>query len=104
MPTPTSVARQIIRRGQPLTLRRVGQPDLLVSGQVRGYSAIELAGNIQQGDREVRISNQEIDAGWPSFPIRTDKVIINGLQTTVQSVETRFIRGVPALHILQVRG
>jgi hypothetical protein len=104
MPTVTSIDRQIERRGQTLILRRQGVTDLPVKGIVRGYQAIELIGDVQQGDREVRISNMKIAANWPSYPIRTDKIVIDGRQTTVQSVETRFVNGDPAMHIIQVRG
>jgi hypothetical protein len=105
MPTVNSITNQIQKRGQPLIIRRVGAPDLPVIGVVRGYAAVELIGNIQQGDREVRISNGEIlETSWPGPPMRTDKVIIEGRQVTVQSVETRYLKGTIALHILQVRG
>ena len=108
MPTVERVAAMIKKEGEPLILRRQGKPgppDLPLIGFVRGYSLDELTGDLIQGDREIRISNVEIAAaGWPGPPRDGDRVLIDGKLTTVQSAETRKLRGRIAMHVLQVRG
>jgi hypothetical protein len=104
MPTPGSIERRIAQE-ETVLLRRTGAADLTVHAKVRGFSAQELIGDVQQGDRQVIISNKEIrENTWPGPPMRGDRVTIRGKVTTVQSCETRELRGTPVLHFIQVRG
>jgi hypothetical protein len=102
--------RQILRTGQPVTLRRMSgatATDVACTAVVRGYAAQELAAGsgLQQGDRMVVITNHEIAAAaWPGPPRRGDRVVIAGATATVQSVETRYLVAAIDRHVLQVRG
>lgn len=71
-----------------------------VKAAVRAYKPEEIVGLVQQGDRQVRIAANDLDL----TPARLDKLIISGNEFTIEHVETRAVRGVDALHILQVRG
>lgn len=102
MPTVAGTAARIHREGQPVVFVRLGSAGMTLQGFVRGYRADELQGNVQQGDREVRIAGVDL-AGTPA-PRRNDQVLIDGRTTTVQSCETRKLRGADAMHIVQVRG
>jgi len=105
-----SVAAAIERRGQDLILRRIfGRNDVHfdvhLKGVVRGYSPQELVGAIIQGDREVRISNQEIlGKQWPGPPRRADRLRISERWVTVESVNTVIVSGETWEHVIQVRG
>jgi len=111
---PTTTAARIIdmleRRGRFMSLRRrVGTTatftEVAVRGVARGYRPEELVGSIAQGDREVIISNAEIEAaGWPGPPRRGDIIVIDGVTTTVQAPDTRRLLAETVGHILQVRG
>lgn len=104
MPTVTSIAAKIEREGQPVTLTR-GTDSAAVQAFVRGYTPAELVNDIQQGDREMRIAPAVLEAaGYPGAPDRPDQVLIGGAYATVQSCETRALRGVPAMHVVQLRG
>jgi hypothetical protein len=64
------------------------------------YRAREIAGLVQQGDREVRIA-----AADQSFTLRpNDQVVIGGKTYQVVSVNTRSPFSEAAIHIVQVRG
>ena len=110
--TPATVADMIAKYGRALTLRRYSSAmvatDVAVKGVVRGYAADEMVGAIQQGDREVRISNAEIAAAaWPGPPRageNADRIVIDGQERIVMAVDPRYIGADPALYIMQVRG
>ncbi len=89
--------------------RPVGAPPVFTEvtcvAFVRGYRPDELVGEIQQGDREVRISNDEIAAAsWPGPPRKGDRVTIDGKVWTVQAVDPRKVRETVAMHVITVRG
>lgn len=95
----------IKKEGEPVTLHRGTTPALPMIAFVRDYRADELVGAIQQGDRQVQMSNVEIAAAnWPAPPKRMDVVMIDGKRTTVQSAETVKLRGKIAKYVVQVRG
>ena len=108
MPTVASIAARIEREGEPITLTRVtdaGPVSAGVTAFVRGYRPQELVNDIQQGDREMRIAPSALEAqGFPGAPVRPDQVLIGDAYATVQSCETVRLRGVPAMHVVQVRG
>lgn len=108
-----TVADMIGRYGQSLILRRLtvtGTPeqvkfDVALPGVVRAYKLEELIAGIIQGDREVTISDQEIAAAqWPGPPRRSDRVMIAGVETHVEAVNTVYVGDDVAKHVLQVRG
>ncbi len=71
-----------------------------VKAAVRAYKPQEIIGLVAQGDRQVRIAAKDITV----TPERHDRLVIGGAEATILYVETRAVRGVDALHILQVRG
>jgi hypothetical protein len=71
-----------------------------IKASVREYRPKEIAGLVQQGDREVRIAAADL-----SFtPRPNDQVVIGGKTFQVVSVNTRSPFNEAAIHILQVRG
>jgi hypothetical protein len=71
-----------------------------IKAGVRQYRAREIAGLVQQGDREVRIAAADL-----SFtPRPNDQVVIGGKTFQVLSVNTCSPFNEAAIHILQVRG
>ena len=109
MPTVASVEADIEREGEPVELLRnlPGGASLTASLKafVRGFKPDELTGGIVQGDRAVTIAPRKLQAeGWPDAPRKPDQVTIAGRTATVQNCETRRLRGVPCMHIVQVRG
>ncbi len=104
MPTVASIAARIEREGEDVTFTR-GAHVATVRAFVRGYRPQELVDDIQQGDREMRIAPAALDAaGYPDAPTRPDQVLIGDAYATVQSCETVKLRGVPAMHVVQIRG
>ncbi|MDQ3830608.1 MAG: hypothetical protein M3361_15160 [Candidatus Tectomicrobia bacterium] len=72
----------------------------MIKASVRQYRAREIAGLVQQGDREVRIAAADL-----SFtPRPDDQVVIGGKTFQVVSVNTRSPFNEAAIHIVQVRG
>jgi hypothetical protein len=71
-----------------------------VKAGVRQYRAKEIAGLVQQGDREVRIGA----AGLSFTPRPNDQIVIGGKVFQVVSVDTRRPFNEAAIHILQVHG
>jgi hypothetical protein len=106
----TKIAAALVRYGRPMLLRRrVTAPDGFVEVTVNGitdnYKAVELIGGLVQGDRKVTISNREIAAaGWPGPPRKSDQIRIDGVTTTVQGCETKYLGEVVLAHVLWVRG
>lgn len=106
--------RQVLHTGQPATLRRLTgtgpsqtSTDVEVTAVVRSYRAEELAAGtgLQQGDRQVIITNHEIaEAGWPGPPRKNDRLVLAGALTTVQSVETRYLGTAIDRHVMVARG
>jgi hypothetical protein len=71
-----------------------------IKAGVREYRAREIAGLVQQGDREVRTAAADL-----SFtPRSSDQVVIGGKTFQVVSVNTRSPFNEAAIYILQVRG
>lgn len=109
MPTIASVAARIEREGEDVELLRMleggGEMRATVKAFVRGFKPEELGGGIVQGDRAMHVAPATLAAaGFPDAPRKPDQVTIAGRTATVQSCETRRLRGVPCVHIVQVRG
>ena len=73
-----------------------------IKAGVRQYRAREIAGLVQQGDREVRIA--AMDLGFTPKPNDQVVVVIGGKTFQVVSVNTRSPFDEAAIHIVQVRG
>jgi hypothetical protein len=71
-----------------------------IKASVRQYRAREIAGMVQQGDREVRIAAVDLTF----TPRQNDQVVIGGKTFQVVSVNTRSPFNEAAIHIVQVRG
>jgi hypothetical protein len=109
-PAAAKIALALSRYGRNMTLRRrTGTTstftDVTVKGVARGYQPNELLGGLAQGDRTVTISNAEIaTASWPGPPKRGDFLTLDGVQTAVQGVETKYLANTVLAHVLWVRG
>jgi len=100
--TPGSVAEFIAQRGETITITRPSDVsvNLTAKAYCRLYRPNEIAGNVLQGDREVRIAATALSQA----PLKGDRVLIGGKTTTVQFVWPAKIGEETAVHILQVRG
>ena len=83
----------LARYGETVVLRRpTGQglfTDVSCGARVDQFQPHEIAGGVMQGDRNVVLSNREIEAAnWPGPPRRGDQIVIGGHTTTVQGVDT----------------
>ena len=106
---PGATAAMLARYGETVVLRRpTGQgqtADVACAARVNQFQPHEITGGVLQGDRNVILSNREIEAAnWPGPPLRGDQVIIGGRTTTVQGVDTVSIGHSIVRHNLQVRG
>lgn len=112
MPSVESVAAKIEREGEDVTLTRtlddMSTVTATVRAFIRGYAPDEIGtSGIIQGDRRARIAPGPLAlAGFPDAPRKPDLMTIvgSGQVTVVQDAETRELRGVPAVHVVQVRG
>lgn len=110
MPTLASIAARIAREGQDATLRLAdgsvppSWTEVPVRVVLRGYDPEPLVGTLQQGDRRAWISAAAVAATGARVPRKGDRLVAAGVTTTVQAVETRHLRGAPALHLLTLRG
>lgn len=107
--------RQVLRHGQPVTLRRLSgtgpsqiATDVACTAVVAWLGAADLApgSGLMQGDRRVTITDHEITAAaWPGPPRKSDRVVIGGaVATVVALVETRRHAGQVDRHVMIVRG
>lgn len=108
MPSVESVAERIRDTGQTVTFTRQtegGPVSVSVKAFVRGYSPQQLVGDINQGDREVRVAPGDMSAaGWPSAPREPDQIRIGNARAVIQDVETRMLGDTPCMYIIHVRG
>lgn len=109
----SNVSRIIGQAGESATLRKATNSfnattgvntqtptNYTVNAHVRSYTAREIAGLVQQGDREVRIAASDLSVA----PEPQDKITIDSHTYTVQAVDCRIFAGVGVLYIMQVRG
>jgi hypothetical protein len=106
-----TVAAQIAKRGQSVTLkRRVGTTTnfttAIVPGKVHHYRPDELVGGIIQGDRRVTIAPSSLaGTDWEGLvPRKGDFVEIDGAQAAVQGCEPRSVGNEVARYEIWVRG
>lgn len=104
----TAVYAACQKVGKVVTLRRISgatTTDCSVKAVVRGYTADELVGGIQQGDKKVIMTETEVNAAsWP-LPIKVqDRIIIDSKTHSVQAIDLRHIGEDTAMYVIQVRG
>lgn len=106
----SKIALALKKYGRDMKLRRrIGTTatytDVMVKGTDRGYKPDELTGQLQQGDRRITISNEEIATqNWPGPPKKGDFLVIDGTSTAVQGAEPKYLGNTVLAHILWVRG
>ncbi|EHM01153.1 hypothetical protein HMPREF9946_02228 [Acetobacteraceae bacterium AT-5844] len=79
--------RQIRAKGRTMVLHRSGAtpPSVTLLGFPRAYRPDELEGGVIQGDQQVEILADELNAaGWTDKPERPDRLVIDGRSTAVQ--------------------
>ena len=106
---PGTTAAMLARYGETVVLRRPTGGgtaiDVTCAARVDQFQPHEITGGVPQGDRNVILSNREIEAAnWPGPPRRGDQVIIGGRTTTVQGVDTVSVGASIVRHNVQVRG
>ncbi len=106
-----NVARQIRRKGQLVTLRRLtgsgpqSRHDVEVRAAVLAYAPDELAAANTQATRWVRLTDHEIRVmAWPGPPAEDDVVIINQREYTVLAADSRRLTARETIHVLAVKG
>jgi hypothetical protein len=106
--------RRFIGVGEEVIMRRyTGQGatrprfDVRVMARVTDYSAAELVGSIEQGDRRVILLADDLIEAQFAIPIRSsDKVVVRGREMAILSPDdsTRRCSTVIIAYELQVRG
>ena len=106
-----SVHAAIQRVGETVIVRRVTgiSPqiplDIQIKAVVRDYTAQELLGGLQQGDRHVTISQLDMENAQWCWPVKIgDRIIIDNRTMMIKGIENRKIGNDIAMVVLQVRG
>ncbi|MHB2205066.1 hypothetical protein [Methylobacterium sp. CM6257] len=113
-PTPALYAREVDRRGEIVTVRRIQagsapQIDVPVRAIITGYTPEELSGGVQQGDSRVILLAADLLSSALSLPLRagsSDRVVFGGRVRMLQKVDdnTHRIAGVQLAYDCTVRG
>jgi hypothetical protein len=101
------VEAAIAEVGQPVTLRRIGTPNIDVNlpARILAYLPQEIGAGVVQGDRQAIIGNISIlEAGWPGPPRRGDQLRFNGKTTTIMGCDSQQVGAETVRHNLQLRG
>lgn len=91
-PGSRSLSAGLEQKGEQVTLRRIvpNQPSIEVTARahIRGYTPDELVGGVNQGDREVILSADDLVAkGITSLKENSDSLIVRGRKMTIGSVD-----------------
>ncbi len=81
--------------------------EVKVRARVMGYTAVELSGNIIQGDVKIIVLAEDLIAGQYNLPIlKNDKCMVRGKEINIESPNgnTRRISGEIIAYELQARG
>lgn len=92
--------------GENVVFRRLSPLQNVTAKAVpRGYKATELLGGILLGDREFRVMAEDLAAFSPRLRIG-DKVVWNGRELNIQSVDAATVRvqGETIAYIITARG
>lgn len=105
------IAIALKRYGRTMMLRRrIGSTaafqDVSVKGISRGFKPDELVGALQQGDRQITISNSELAAqsAFVGPPRKGDFITVDGVNTAVQGSEPKYLGNIILAHVVWVRG
>ena len=104
-----AIAAMRRQRGSSVTLRRTvlgGSPvDVTVIATVKEFQPNQLAGNVVQGDRWAKLSNDDIvAAAWPGPPRRGDQIIMDGRTFTALGCDTVKMGDAVLSHTMHIRG
>jgi hypothetical protein len=109
-PSRALYAREFDARGEVVIVRRIvaNAPaiDAYARARIVGYQPDELVGGIQQGERRVFLSAEDLEAaGWPVPPRVNDKIMIRGgtKQLNVLSVDDSTHRAAGELLVYELR-
>jgi len=107
-------ARHLFNVGEFVTIRRytgsgLNRPrfDAKARARVTGYVPSELVGTINQGDRRVICSAEDlVNAGFAMPVTATDKIVVHGRELAIVSVDdnTRRLQGELIALEIQARG
>lgn len=111
MSAASKVAKAVRKYGRTMLLRRrVGTTSSYTDVPVRaiseGYKPDELVGGLQQGDRHVTFTNDELSkqSAFVGPPKKGDFIVVDGVQTAIQGVETMRLGDDVLAHVAWVRG
>jgi hypothetical protein len=109
MPSPESVALALRRIARRAVLRRTENDvntDVTVWAMLRGGTPVTLVGGLQQAQRTITISVQEIaDTSWPGPPRDNDLIQIDGAWMTQQGpADARYVGARLAFYVINLRG
>jgi len=105
----TMLDRQLSKHGQAATFIREADdaPAVMVPVRVhiRGYSAKETGGGINQGDSAVTISPTDwTKTGIAGLPERLDRIRVSGRERVIENVDPVYLADALVRLDLQVRG
>ena len=96
VPSLRGVVREMEQKGEEITVRRPGEPPIEVTARalVSGYQPDELVGGVNQGDRKVTVSVQDLVKNGFPLPLRpgVDRVVIRGRAMTISDVDDSTLR------------
>ena len=105
------IAVALRRYGRDMKLRRrIGATavfqEVTVKGISRGFKPDELVGALQQGDRQITISNSEIlaQSAYTGPPRKGDFIVVDGTTTAIQGSEPKYLGNTILAHVIWVRG
>jgi hypothetical protein len=109
-PTTSTYARQFEQRGEEVTIRRIVPNGTAIQVTVRaivmGYDPEELVAGINQGDRKILLSYEDlIEKNFP-VPLRegsTDRVIVRGRAMIIAEIDDSTHRAAGTLNAIQIR-
>jgi hypothetical protein len=113
VPSRATFRRETEQKGEVVTLRRVNPTgpatEITVRALVTGYLPEELVGGINQADRKVYLSVEDLESKDFPLPLKggsTDSLMVRGRKMTIQDVDdsTRRIAGQLIAYRLRVSG
>jgi hypothetical protein len=90
---------EIGMKGELVTFRRVGSPEVTVRAKVSGYEPDELGGGILQGDRKILVCSADIPF-VPPLKLNDKAILVADSRIlNVQIVDTSTMRAASVLHV-----
>jgi hypothetical protein len=102
-------AHEVDKRGEEITVRRLSPlTNITARAFVTGYLPEELVGGVNQGDRKVIVSAEDLEAKGFPLPLKpgVDKVMVRGRLMSIEDVDDSTLRvaGELIAYRLRVRG